>query len=253
MIYRLSRQIFNNCVKDKKRLRALSLCIFFKSRHGASAIRKWSYEKLAKEAGISINTCKKYVKVLRESGMVTYEGSRRQAIRFGIIKSGWKRANIRLDKLEGLSFREIEKALRVIFVREVSSRKEYLRQQVNKLDDKDAKISKKEIRAIRNYGVKRGLIDKVNLKKIKDYQDNGISYEYICNKLHISHSTWSELIRFGEKHNIIKHERRFEVEEVNENIYSTLRVYKLYDDRYKHSFISNNYIITYLSNTYSII
>ena len=68
---RLSRRLFQYVIGDRKRRRAVAFAILMKNRKPASVVKDWSYKGLARVSGLAPGTCRTYVHILMEMGLVS--------------------------------------------------------------------------------------------------------------------------------------------------------------------------------------
>jgi len=250
---RLSRKLYNDIYSDRNSIKAIAMLIFIKNKFRSSVVTKWSYTKLSGETGLSRNTCKKRLDVLTNMGLVEHIGTNNRDLLFCSVKSKSRRSNIRIGKFEGLSVKNIEKALKLLFVAEIQSHKDFIIHQVIKLNSEDAVLTKEEVKYIKHWVMEHGMVDLKTLEINKEFEDKGISYKYICNKLHIGYSTWSNMIKFAGKIKVFSCKNQVLIEKAGRYADIDLQFRKLSDKKYNHSYVSNGYIITRGANLYSLI
>ena len=250
---RLSRKLYNEIYSDNNSIKAIAMLIFIKNKFRSSVVTKWSYSKLAEVTGLSRNTCKKRLGILSNMGLIKYIGKNNRDMIFGCVKSQSRRSNIRIGNFKGLSINNTEKALKLLFVAEVQSHKDFIIHQVIKLNSEDANITKEEVKYIKRWAMEHGMVDRETLKINKEFEDKGISYKYICSKLHISYSTWSYMIKLAERINVFSCKNQVTIEKASRYADLDLKYRKQSDKKYNHSYVSNGYIITKGANLYSLI
>lgn len=190
----------------KEYRKALALAIYAKSVCRSSTIVVFTYKKLSQMTGLSFSTLKKRLKTLEAFDMVERIGINDKHLLFKNIRA--KRSNVDLSKLDLSSIKSIELGLYALYLMEVQIRKDYVKHLIYTAHNgKDNDKVKSAQRKCRKYGYGT------------QFNDYGISYGYLCRKLHISRTTASKLIKHSE-------DRRMLVK-YNNNVL----VYKAYNQR----------------------
>lgn len=107
--------------------------------------------------------------------MVEFIGKDRQHLLFKSLKS--KKSNVRIEQIDFSTIKTIGDGLRALFIVEVQLHKEYICQLMMKFNNPN---KSDDYKAIRREVRKRGLLN-------RNFEDNGISYKYIANKLNIGY------------------------------------------------------------------
>lgn len=194
-IKRISRKLYNDCIDNTDAVKAISMLIYLKENKKCSVIKNFSYRKICDATTLSIVVVKKRMNKLNEMGLLEIIDNNK--IKFGKIRA--PKSNVRLDKIDMSSVSSIEIGLRALYIIEVQRRKEYVKSAVN-LTDKSRNMN--EYKKAKN-------IQRQVLRGTKSYTDNGISYNYLCNKLHISKQTVKIIINYGISNKIFNKNRNF--------------------------------------------
>ena len=203
-INRLSRRLFQYVVGDRKRSRAISFAILMKNRKPASVVKDWSYKGLARISELAPGTCKTYVHILLEMGLVsmsTYNGH--SYLCFNNLKAhkktnrgktGYhtpKNKDIDLGNYDATSVKTIEMTLKALTIVEIQRRKDYAQQCISaKQNPRNLPEYKKAEKICRARGWDSSFVD------------NGISYNHIRRQLNCSPNTVNATIQYGEKNGL---------------------------------------------------
>ena len=206
MINKLSRNLFYEVIGVPTKRRALSFAIMMKNLKPTSVVKDWSYRLLARESGLAPGTCKKYIGLLQEMELVSirsYHGHK--YLTFKKLKEAKKknkrnrryhtarRRDISLGKYDTTSIKIIEKHLAALYIWEIQSHKDYCRQSIStKQNPKNPHEYKRALKICRTRG----------WDNIDRFDDNGISFKYLCKSLHASPNTVSAIISYGESINL---------------------------------------------------
>lgn len=236
----ISRKFFNEHISDSKVVKALELYLFVKVRYEAfsSTIKDFRYNSLSKETGLCFTTIKKRINILKQLGLVEFIGKDRQHLLFKSLKS--KKSNVRIEQIDFSTIKTIGDGLRALFLVEVQVQKEYIRQLMMKYNNPS---KSDDYKAIRREVRKRGLMG-------KKFEDNGISYKYMANKLKIGYNKVHELIKCATERGMVAKKRNakliYDANVSGANVYS---VFEFEEDK-RHKYISNNCIYYLGANTY---
>lgn len=196
---RLNRDYILYDLADADFRKALSFAIYIKSIKGTSVVKEWSYRKLADMTGLSQNTCRKRMDVLRRHLLVAeFSRNGKNYIKFRnlrhdtvVTKQGVTRTfdihNSDISRLDFSSVKTIELGLRAMFIYETQKRKDWYRQ----ASVEGASIS--VLKKIRKKLCGRGL---------SSISDKGISYSYIARKVRAGRNTVTRIIECGQNLNL---------------------------------------------------
>lgn len=231
----LDKVLYRNCIKDANTLKALAMFVYVKQHKPCSVFPYYSVEKLSLFCKLSKNTTRKRMKILERMGLVERTGRRRQHMLFR--KARKKHANIDISKIHFDNVKEVELALRALFVREIQRSKDWLEQRVFEAYNPKSKASYRSMKRSLRICRKRG---------ITEFTDNGISWRTISRKLNCSLSVVSNVLKFGEDKGFFKIHRHI-IELENER-----REITTYSDE-RNVFISKSgRIFQYHCNTFSV-
>ena len=200
-INRLSRRLFQYVIGDRKRRRAVAFAILMKNRKPASVVKDWSYKGLARVSGLAPGTCRSYVHILMEMGLVSmsihkghqylYFDKLKAQKRKNRGKTGYhtpKHKDIDLGNYDAASVKTIEMTLKALAIVEIQRRKDYAQQCISaKQNPRNLPEYKKTEKICRARGWDGPFVD------------NGISYKRICRQLNCSPNTVSATIQYGEE------------------------------------------------------
>lgn len=169
---KVSRYIYNLCIADANRRKALALLIYAKNKLKSSTLARFSYNRLREVTGLHITTLKKRISTLLDMGLIERVGKNGEHLMFCCVRS--KKTNVIIDRISFESVKSVEDGLMAMFIVEVQRRKEYIRQLTEKLHNPK---NLEEYKVVKRICRKRGWTD---------FKDNGISYNYIASKLNIN-------------------------------------------------------------------
>ena len=203
-INRLSRRIFQYVIGDTEKRRAIAFAILMKNLKPASVVKDYTGKKLSRISGVSSNTCKQYVRILLEMGLVritSYKGH--NYLYFGKLKAqkrknrgktGYhtpKHKDIDLGNYDATSVKTIEMTLKALTIVEIQRQKDYVQQCISaKQNPRNLQEYKKAEKICRARGWDSSFVD------------NGISYNHIRRQLNCSPNTVSATIQYGEKNGL---------------------------------------------------
>ena len=203
-ISRLSRRIFQYVIDDLNKRRAIAFAILMKNRKPASVVKDCTDKGLSRISGLAPGTCKKYVQVLMEMGLVSMSIHKgHKYLYFDKLKAHKKKnrgkvgyhtpkhKDIDLGNYDATSVRTIEMTLKALSIVEIQRRKDYAQQCISaKQNSRDLREIKKAEKICRARGWDSSFVD------------NGISYNRIRRQLNCSPNTVSATIQYGEKNGL---------------------------------------------------
>lgn len=235
---KLSRKIYNECIADAKKRKALALLVFCKCKIKSSTITNFSYNKLKSETGLHISTLKKRVQTLREMGFIKMLGNRNQHLMFCNVRSN--NSNVLIDRIISDTVKTVEDGLLAMFIVEVQLKKNYVSQLVAKL---------KNPKNLEEYKWAKRICKWRGYTK---FIDNGISYNYIANKLGIQLNKVSDIIKYAVKQLMIIKTKRWKVEFHFDSSRQADHFLSFIDNVKKGIFSHKGYIYRVGANLYSI-
>ena len=185
---RLDKALYRCCIKDAEAFKALALFVYIKQHKPCSVFPDYTLEKMSKFCVLSKNTTRKRIKKLESMGLVCRVGRYGQHMLFRRARR--KRANVDVGNIRYDNIRDIELALRSLFICEIQRSKDWLGQRVFEAYGSDERISYKRVKRSLKICKKRG---------ITEFTDNGISWNTISKRLNCSLSTVSNVLKFGER------------------------------------------------------
>lgn len=121
-------------------------------------------------------------------GLVEWVGKKQVNLKFNRLRDDNYRTDVRLDKIDFSTPKTIERGLQALFIVQVQKKKDFLKQQFIQATQPDKKTPLKKVKKSIRYIKERG---------IEKFQDNGISFKYLCEKLKSGKNTISEIINYG--------------------------------------------------------
>lgn len=189
----IRRELYYDIITDPTTVRAVAMSLFVKKRIRSSAINQYSDNKLHKITGLHANTCKKYVSILMELGLVEFIGRNGKTLVFKKLSSRHQRKNVDLNDIDGHTVMDIAYHLYAIFNVEIIKHKLYAKHIIETANDGFINI-KAAKRKARKYGYGREFID------------NGLSFKAIAKKLKCGLQKAQNIIKFCcDKLFLIKH------------------------------------------------
>ena len=182
-------------VTDAKVRKALALYIYVKNKYPTSTITNFTYKQFTKETGLCYTALKKRIKTLDGLELLQRVGKDNRHLLFKSCKK--RHFNVNIGKIDLTSLRTIEDSLCALYIVLVQQRKEYVRQLLatyNYWRNSDKKYIPKSVnfKRLDKFVRKRGYDDIY-------FTDNGLSYFYLANKLHVSYTRVSNSIKTGER------------------------------------------------------
>lgn len=241
---KISRKIFADNINDTDAVKALALLIYVKNVNGASVISNFSYNKLAKITKLSRGSIKKRLNTLGNMDLLDFVGRNNNNLLFKRVRA--PKSNIDISKIDTTSIKSIELGLRALVIVEIQRQKNYVKQQVVRgTSPKNGRMTKHEYRSFKRankFCKKRG---------IKEFTDNGVSYNTLSKRMGVGLNKTSEAIKYGvEKGLFVKNNNIKLYEKTNgfaQIIIETSKSNNLFTTH------RNNNVYIYKCNTYSII
>lgn len=202
---KLAVGLYKKSLCDSDARKALALAIFLKEKCGKPTIYDYSPRMIAEMSDLSVIVVKKRIEKMQEMGLISLCGKHNQHLILNKTRNTLY-ANISLDKIDKTNVKDIEMGLKALYIVYIQSQKDYVRNILNMRNEAEKKtyLSKSEYR---NFKKAKKFCNKCG---INTFIDNGISYNKISRDLNISKSTVSELIEYGEKHNMFIKSNQFE-------------------------------------------
>lgn len=196
----LRRKTFRRYIGDKGAVKALALLYFVKNRIKSSVITRFSYNKLHLLTGLHITTLRKYIKKLREMGLVVSCGNHNCNLLFKGDYSKDKRKNVNLDVLIYDSVKDVAKSLYAMFVVEIQRRKDFVKQVILISTNPDKYTPLCDIKAALKY---RNRFGYGNV-----YHETGISYNNLAERLGVFTQKAVSIIKFAVSHHFVHKQTR---------------------------------------------
>lgn len=185
----IRRKTFRHHIEDKETVKALALLYFVKHHVKSSMITNFSYNKLRLITGLHITTLRKYIKKLREIGLVANFGKGNKHLLFKGDYSKDRRKNVNLDAVIFKSVKDVANSLYAMFVVEEQRRKDYVKHVIltstNPSKDIPFEQTKRAIKLRNRNGY--GTV----------YKETGISYENLTKRLGVFTQKAVSIIKFA--------------------------------------------------------
>ena len=203
MITKVSRTIFNDAVANPLRRKALAFSILVKSNKNLAIFRDFTIREVARLTGTSPSTAKKYIRTLREMGLVSItrhaNGDNYLAfkkLRKHKIKNKGndlyhtpKFSDIDITKIDYSDIKTIEKGLMAIAIREKARKTANARHLIKLGTNPSRSDDLKEVKRARKICRKKGW---------ERYVEHGLSYRKIRALLGCCPKTVRKIIIIGE-------------------------------------------------------
>lgn len=209
------------------------MSLFVKRRIKSSAVNHFSYNKLHKLTGLHLNTCRRYVKVLRSLGLARFDGNGNNTLVFCTLKSRHQKNNIKLGEAIGTKVSDIAYQLLAIFNVEIIKHKEFA----------------KHIIATATNGIKHVKAAKFKARKYgygREFIEHGLSFKGIAKRLKCCVQKAQNIIKFCVKFKFLT--KHHNVQQFYDR--QALIRYSLFSDRYTFATKNNLYVVK--ANTYSL-
>lgn len=184
---KLKRNIYYDCIGNANKIKALSMQLFCMHQLGSHGIKHYTANKLHKLTGLHINTCKKYMRTLKDMGLVVIEG-KSNTLFFRSVRGKHDRRNIVLDgKIDYTSVKSVEYSLNALLIVEIQNQKRYVKQAIESATNGRTPSEVKQARRtcrFRRYG--------------RVFSDDGLSYKTIAKKLGVGIQKAFFTVMFGE-------------------------------------------------------
>ena len=179
---------------DKSRIKALSLLLVLKSKLGKTqAIPKASQNKIAEIAGVSPSTIKRYIVIWERLGLIEWRGKKKDVLVVGRMAFRTKHRNISLDRLSFKDFKTVYEQFRSLLFLVILSCKSFVKRMIQTVNtSKDSEEVKAALKSCNRY-VKR------NKNKEFEYQELGISYSKIGQKIGFCKRTAEKIVKIAVK------------------------------------------------------
>lgn len=237
----IRRDIFNDIIKDTESVRAVAMSIFVKTRNRASAIPKFTYNKLHALTGLHHSTCRKYVKALLRLGLAKFTGKDKRTLVFTRLHSRHQRRNVNLSGILTDTFKNIVFSLYSMSVVEIQLRKEFAKQTIATANSGKARQAVKAKRKARRCGY---VTDPMHGEI--PYEDNGISLQSIGRRIKAGLQKVQKVIRFSVSNGfLVKHKN------IIQRYYEQARLYFAFNPS-GWTFASTHNLYKVMANTYTV-
>lgn len=237
---KISRRFYKGIINNTEDLKAVAFLLYIKHHAKCSVVSNYSYNKLSKFTGLHKQTVKKRLETLGELDLISIEGKQNNHLRFKKVRAKYNSQNVNISALDYSSVKSIALGLQALFIVEIQRKKDFIKQlfdsRNNPKNTKQHIVSKKKIK---------------NNKSIRsnNFNDNGISYNYISKNLKVNSNKVSAIIKHGIKMNFFSKQVHIEkIGSFGNNVINSIQQLGL-----KHYFCSKGYTYTVSCNTYTIV
>ena len=243
----IRRKILHQMYRNTQVRKAIAFSLFVKARTVSSTVNNWSVNKLHLLTGVSAAAIRQRLAVLRQMELIEEVGKTKKHLVFKSLKSNTSHRNAEvpdIDFIENKSInknayaqeiKQIEDTLSVMLIVEIQNHKNYAKQMIQQTqfpkDTKELKGAKKACNRF-GYGEK--------------FNDNGISYKFIAEKLGISVQKAFEVIKFAVEKQILCKYRNVEKRFLSSLDYVKDMILNNY------TYIKKNVIYKVKANTYEL-
>lgn len=230
MIKNIRHSIVNGLFGDKTSLKAVALLLFIYHKTGQNVVKRWSYNKIAKYAGVHHRTIEKRLATLSDMGLAQVEGS---SLVFRSVVSKHADRNINIGDVKYGTLKDVEKSLYAILLCLIQTRKEFCKRTIRQAhESRQFSVVKKARNLLRKYGWG------------SSYCERGLSYKGIARKLGISVKTAFDYVRFAVERGFILLENHF-----NSTLIRNVNHYPIPG----FTFTTSSYGFSVSANTYTIL
>lgn len=201
-------------LNDGDVVKALALAIYVKMNTVSSTVNRCTVNKLHELTSLHSSTIKKRMKTLLDMELIMCDQNNN--VTFLSLQSSSNRRNVIFDFTKFKSVSELEYALYSLLLKDILSKKEYVKKEIDEIknlkkptSESESKRNKKRIKDLRRLlsKYKRPTIKSITDEEYKEY---GISYDTLSRKLGICRQKTVEIVNFALKHGLITKEKRVE-------------------------------------------
>lgn len=201
-------------LKDCDVVKALALAIYVKMSAISSTVNRCTVNKMHELTGLHSKTVKKRMKTLQKMGLLRCDQNNN--VTFLTLQSSCKKRNVLFDFTKYKSVSELEYALYSLLLKDVLSKKEYMKKEIDEIKNldrpanaKESRSNKRRIKKMRKNLYKHKSPTGLSITE-EEYKEYGISYDTIARKLGVCRQKAVEIVKFALKYCLITKEKRVE-------------------------------------------
>lgn len=176
---------------NKTAHKAVSALMLLKNRLGkTSSIKKASVNKIANTAGMSPSTIKKYMPLWEEMNLVEWQGAKKDVLVVKRLSSKTRHRNVKTDKLDFSTFKNLYKTLRSLLFLLLNSHKSFIKLLLRVANSPKRGENYKKARKLSEYYAGRDTDGKFR------YKEYGLSYKTIAKRLGYCTRTAERIVNF---------------------------------------------------------
>lgn len=201
-------------LKDSDVVKALALAIYVKMSAVSSTVNRCTVNKMHELTGLHSKTVKKRMKTLQKMGLLRCDQNNN--VTFLTLQSSCKKRNVLFDFTKYKSVSELEYALYSLLLKDVLSKKEYMKKEIDEIKNIETPANASESRSIKSRikKLRKNIYKHRNTTGLsiteEEYKEYGISYDTIAKKLGVCRQKAVEIVKFALKYCLITKEKRVE-------------------------------------------
>lgn len=231
---RLRKRLLYDTYGDKRWQKALALLMFLKSKAGTTQrIANFSYNKIRKISGLSSTTIKKHFEILKQNGLIAFEGKAKDILVLKGISSRKAHRNIEAKKIVGKTFKDTYHALRAVLFLNLQARKMFVKRMLRIAHNpRKGENFKKAKKFCKHYA---------NSNK---FNELGISYKTIGKKVGFCARTAENIVKFALNKRWCRKETHYQATYLPGVNFKWVEGYKFTTYNYGWNIMANTYKLT---------
>jgi hypothetical protein len=199
-------------LKDSDVVKALALAIYVKMSAVSSTVNRCTVNKMHELTGLHSKTVKKRMKTLQKMGLLICDQNNN--VTFLTLQSSCKKRNVLFDFTKYKSVSELEYALYSLLLKDILSKKEYMKKEIDEIKNIETPANASESRSIKSRikKLRKNIYKHRNTTGLsiteEEYKEYGISYDTIARKLGVCRQKAVEIVKFALKYRLITRDKR---------------------------------------------
>ncbi len=184
----------NRCKQDQMLQKALAFALFLKSRLGRDCtLRNYTTNQIHVLTNIQASTIKKYLRILRQQGWVTFSGNNGQHLSISNLCSHTAKRNIVVDTFVWDSFKSVIRSIRAFIALAIQARKDFIRRTIQIATNPQKGQNFKAARKLVKRFVKQGILN----GRYQWYKEYGLSLKRIAKEIGVCVRTAQYIMNFA--------------------------------------------------------